>query len=161
MEMSNLLRADSFAYFRGGVDQQPDDQFLITVVNHTKGFLNSSWFTDDIDVRLDRVAIAVGQGSSFGIKTAPFPYITRRCNEDVDTKSLSREDIRFVRMKYLDLINAGYSYRIERQHLSGEMSQITRAVSWLAVAREQESHLVKILLYITCLRRSSLHTQRK
>ena len=148
-EMARHLQADAFAFFRGGVDSQPDDNFIVSIANHTIGFLNSLWFTGDIGFGIDKVIVAEGQGPEFHIEGVPFPYETTSCCEDVD-RNLSRDELRVARKKYRNLLEAGYSYTTDELHLSGEMPQIIRAVSWLALARQQRSHLVKTLLYITC-----------
>ena len=148
-EMARHLQADAFGYYRGGVDDQPDDHFIVSIATHTVGFLNSIWFTRDVSVGIDTVIVAEGQGRGFHIESVPYPYDTMSCCDDVD-RNLNRDDLRIARNKYRDLLGAGYAYTTDELHLSGGMPQITRAVSWLAVARQQRSHLVKVLLYITC-----------
>ena len=151
LEVQRVLMADTFAYYRGGVDDWPEDSFILSIVNHTVGFLNSMWFSRDMSVGIDQVLISAGLGSEFNIMGVPYPYHTTSCHEVEVDRSLSREELRFARKKYRDLLDAGYSYTMDELHLSGEMPQMTRAVSWLSIAREQRSHLVKVLLYITCL----------
>ena len=149
-EIERSFQADAFTYYRGDADDKPEDDFIKSISTHTIGFLNSLWFMRDIDTSIDQVFVAAGKGPEFNMMGAPFSYETMSCCDDVD-RNLSREELRFGRKKYRDLLDAGYSYTMDELHLSGEMPQMTRAVSWLTIAREQRSHLVKVLLYITCL----------
>ena len=150
LEMGRILQADSFAYYRGGVDAQPTEEIALAMVDHTRGFLNSLWFTRDNNITLDRIMFAAGQGSDFGIIADEFHYRFTSCHEDADDEYWTRGELRSVRKKYMELLKSGYAYSTDGLYLSVEESQMTRAVSWLITAREQESHLVKILLYMTC-----------
>ena len=150
LEMGRILQADSFAYYRGGVDAQPTEEIALAMVDHTRGFLNSLWFTRDNNITLDRIMFAAGQGSYFGIIADEFHYRFTSCHEDADDEHWTRGELRSVRKKYMELLKSGYAYSTDGLNLSGEESQMTRAVDWLAMAREQESHLVKIQHYMTC-----------
>ena len=146
----SVLNAPMVVYFRTSDSSDSGMESYISQVNHVIGFLNSLWFSRDNSVSFNSIVIASYQGGILTLHQSQFAYRSKSCYEGQSEEVLSREGLRSARKKYHDLLEAGYRFDIRDMNLSHDMPQMARAVCWLTVAREQESHLVKVLLYMTC-----------
>ena len=146
----SVLNAPMVVYFIINDPSNDGMESYISEVNHAIGFLNSLWFSRDNSISFESIVVASFLGGILTLHESQFVYRSKSCYEGQSEEVLNREGLRSSRSKYLDLLEAGYRFDIRDMNLSEEMPQMTRAVSWLITAREQESHLVKLLHYITC-----------
>ena len=149
-EIMHTLMAESIIYLATEAGATEIQKHQGILMDEAFGFLNALWFWNDNEIIVDRIVGISEQRGGACFFAVPFTYRLFPSLSNMDNPELKRGELRVVRKKYQTLLDAGYSYKTWERNLSDGTPQMTRAVSWLATAREQGSHMVKILLYMTC-----------